>query len=206
MPSPKSHRRGQLEDRNQNRRGGGGGGRLSERSSSFHGESPTAVMLQMRRPKTLPDLLAASGSRSSIGMMTADRPSKLTKLLLNVTIQGSVGAVQVVVSPELTVSDLVTAALRQYAKEGRRPILPTTDPSKFDLHYSQFSLESLDREEKLNSLGSRNFFLCRRKSEAECGSGSGGVQTTPSSSCSKEAGKAVAKSGFAWLKFMDFLL
>ena len=140
MPSPKSHRRGQLEDRNQNRRGGGG--RLSERSSSFHGESPTVVTSQMRRPKTLPDLLASSGSRNSVGMMTTDGPPKLTKLLLNVTIQGSVGAVHVVMSPESMVSDLVTAALRQYAKEGRRPILPTTDPSKFDLHYSQFSLES----------------------------------------------------------------
>lgn len=140
MPSPKSHRRGQRDDRNQNRRGGGGG-RLSERSSSFHGESPTAVTSQMRRPKTLPDLLASSGSRHAVGM-TMTLPQKLTKLLLNVTIQGSVGAVQVVMSPELMVSDLVTAALRQFAKEGRRPILPTTDPSKFDLHYSQFSLES----------------------------------------------------------------
>lgn len=64
----------------------------------------------------------------------------------------------------------------------------------------------LDREEKLISLGSRNFFLCPMKSETECGNGSGGGQTTPSSSCSKEAGKAVAKSGFAWLKFMGFLL
>ena len=29
-----------------------------------------------------------------------------------------------------------------YAKEERRLALPTTDPAGFDLHYSQFSLES----------------------------------------------------------------
>lgn len=135
MPSPKSHRRGQ-EDRNHNRRG-----RLSERSSSFHSESPASNSLQLRRPKTLPDLLSNS-ARNTSGMAFFDGPPKLTKLLLNVTIQGSLGAVQVVMSPESTVGDLVTASVRQYAKEGRRPILTTTDPSKFDLHYSQFSLES----------------------------------------------------------------
>lgn len=134
MPSPKTHRRGQ-EDRNQNRRG-----RLSERSSSFHSESPTSNSLQLRRLKTLPDLL--SSSRNPAGMAFSDGPPKLTKLLLNVTIQGSCGAVQVVMSPELTVRDLLTAAVRQYAKEGRRPMLRTTDPSEFGLHYSQFSLES----------------------------------------------------------------
>ena len=66
---------------------------------------------------------------------------KLTKLLLNVTVQGSVGAVQVLTSPESTVGDLIAATIRQYMKEGRRPIIEA-DASRFDLHYSQFSLES----------------------------------------------------------------
>jgi hypothetical protein len=34
------------------------------------------------------------------------------------------------------------AAVQLYVKEGRRPILPWNDASRFDLHYSQFSLES----------------------------------------------------------------
>ena len=37
---------------------------------------------------------------------------------------------------------LIAAALRKYSKEGRRPILAANEPSGFDLHYSQFSLES----------------------------------------------------------------
>ncbi|XWS73962.1 hypothetical protein CRYUN_Cryun02cG0174600 [Craigia yunnanensis] len=147
---------------------------------------------ELRRPKTLPDLL----SERTISIAADARP-KLTKLLLNVTIQGSLGAVQVVMSPENTVGDLIIAAVRQYSKECRRPILPSTDASLFDLHYSQFSLESLGREEKLMALGSRNFFLCTKKATSKDGENN-------TTSCSKEAEK-VTKSLIPWLKFMDFL-
>ncbi|XP_062016105.1 uncharacterized protein LOC133732545 [Rosa rugosa] len=206
MPSPKSQRR--MQEEHKNRRGR----LLSERSSSFHGQMLAATSTatpQLRRPKTVPDMVLY---RNAVGVTTPPTASpevrpKLTKLLLNVTIQGSVGAVQVVMSPESTVGDLVAAAVRQYEKEGRRPIFPSVDPSRFDLHYSQFSLESLDREEKLMELGSRNFFLCPKKSAADGGSGgsSGGGITTSSGSCSKQAEKA-SKTGFSWLKFMDSLL
>ncbi len=148
---------------------------------------------QLRRPKTLPDLLP---DRSLVSLSPENKPL-LTKLLLNVTVQGSVGAVQVIMSSENTVADLVAAAVKQCVKECRRPILPTTDPSSFDLHYSQFSLESLERDKKLWELGSRNFFLCRRKGEVES------EASTSSSTCSKEAEK-VNKGGTPWLKFMGF--
>ena len=149
---------------------------------------------QLRRPKTLPDL---HPDWNPVSLSPENKP-KLTKLLLNVTVQGSAGAVQVIMSSENTVADLVAAAVRQYVKECRRPILPITDPSCFDLHYSQFSLESLERNEKLMELGSRNFFLCRRKGEVESE-----ATTSSSSTCSKEAEK-VSKAGIPWLKFMGF--
>ncbi|KAA8544194.1 hypothetical protein F0562_022170 [Nyssa sinensis] len=189
MPNSKNHRRGHEE---KNRRG-----RLAEKASSFHGRIPGNMAEKIPRPRTVPDLLSG---RSVAGVSPEGRP-KLTKLLLNVTIQRSLGAVQVVMSPESTVSDLIAAALRQYAKEGRRPILPSTDTSGFGLHYSQFSLESLDREEKLTTLGSRNFFLCHKK--PAIGGGGDGV-TPPSECCAKQAEK-VTKIGHPWLKFMEFL-
>ncbi|KAM1040548.1 hypothetical protein ACFX13_030527 [Malus domestica] len=197
MPSPKiSSRRGQPEEKNRRPRP------LSVRSSSFHGQFTDAAAPQLRRPKTVPDMASFRNAVGTTVSSTELRP-KLTKLLLNVTIQGSVGAVQVVMSPESKVGDLVAAAVRQYGKEGRRPILPSVEPSFFDLHYSQFSLESLDREKKLMELGSRNFFLCPN-AIAVGGGGCGGA-TASSASCSKEAEK-VSRTGFAWLKFMDFLL
>ncbi|XP_021652575.2 uncharacterized protein At4g22758 [Hevea brasiliensis] len=202
MPTtPKSNRKGQDSEKSRKNR-------LTEKASSFHGRIPVDVPKpRIHRPNTLPDLL---GGRRTAGVSTEARP-KLTKLLLNVTIQGSVGAVQILMSPESTVSDLIAFAIRQYTKEGRRPIV-SADPSKFDLHYSQFSLESLDREGKLMELGSRNFFLCSKKSVVDSGneigsssSGSGVTTTASPSSCSKEVEKA-AKSVFPWLKFMDFML
>lgn len=132
MPNPRSYRKG-AEDKNRK-------GKLTEKSSSFHGESSTKTTTMLRRPKTDPEL--SSFKNLGISAPSLDGRPKMTKLLLNVTIQGSVGPVQVIVSPEMTVADLVAATVRQYLKEGRRPILPTTDPSTFDLHYSQFSLES----------------------------------------------------------------
>ncbi|KAJ0020059.1 hypothetical protein Pint_31974 [Pistacia integerrima] len=187
MPTSKSNRRGQEQSRK--------GKLLSEKSMSFHGRPPAMMMAekQLRRPKTLPDL---HPDRSPVSFSPENKP-KLTKLLLNVTVQGSVGAVHVIMSSENTVADLVAAAMRQYVKECRRPISPTADPSCFDLHYSQFSLESLDRNEKLTELGSRNFFLCRRKAEVQS------EATTSSSTCSKEA-EMVSKAGIPWLKFMGF--
>ncbi|CAB4282924.1 unnamed protein product [Prunus armeniaca] len=194
MPSPKSTHRRVHEEKNRRGRS------LNEKSSSFHGQLSDMATPQLRRPKTVPDM---ASFRNTIGMTPATelRP-KLMKLLLNVTIQGSVGAIHVVMPPESTVKDLVAAAMRQYGKEGRRPILTSVDPSLFDLHYSQFSLESLDREEKLMALGSRNFFLCRSANSMDAAGGSG---TTSSASCSKQAEK-VSRTGFSWLKFMDFLL
>lgn len=111
---------------------------MSEKSSSFHGRGDGVVAEMLPRPRTVPDLLA--GRRSAVEEMV--RPQKLTKLLLHVTILRSPGAVHVLLPPEATVEDLMAAALRQYVKEARRPVLPSTVASGFDLHYSQFSLES----------------------------------------------------------------
>lgn len=72
-----------------------------------------------------------------------NRDRRLTKLLLNVNIERSLGPVQVVMSPDNTVNDLIKAATEIYVKEKRRPFLKETDDKfHYELHYSQFSLES----------------------------------------------------------------
>lgn len=199
-----------------------------QRSESFHGraaaagESPVEHR-QMRRPKTQPDLLAgrrtgmtASGGASPEAKRLGKGDDKIfeaerrmpAKVLVNVTVQRSLGPVQVMASTEWAVGDLVAAVARQYVKEGRRPLLPTTEPSALGLHYSQFSLESLDPKGKLSGLGSRNFVLCPKpvptNSDAATTSSS---STSGVSSCAKEAQKASKmKISIPWLRFMDFLL
>lgn len=199
--------------------------RLTEKAKSFHGHSGEQMVGKLRRPRTLPDL----GSGRVVSSSSLDhvvRP-KLTKLLLNVTVQRSLGPLQVLISPEATVSHLISDALKLYSKEGRRPILPSLDPSCFGLHYSQFSLQSkftklhlisinavfcmftkliisyktgLDPEEKLIELGSRNFFLCPKQIDYPEMTSS----TPASSSCSEEA-ENVTKTSAGWLRFMNFL-
>lgn len=95
-----------------------------------------------------PDLLRRQGGRlislpgypeSAPEIGPSRRP---TKLLLNVSIERSLGPVQVVMSPENSVGDLVKRAMEIYVREKRRPLLVGNDPHRFQLHYSQFSLES----------------------------------------------------------------
>lgn len=96
----------------------------------------------------------------SAGILSQEKQQKLTKLLVKVNIQNSVGPVHVVMSPENTVRELIKAAIEIYVKEKRRPLLPSSDSRCYELHYSQFSLDSLNLDEKLLNLVSRSFFLC----------------------------------------------
>lgn len=128
MPSPRTSR---CEDK-------------GKRAASFHGRIPSGPRESsavLRRPKTQPELFG-SGRPDSLPAAEFQCPPRPTKLLLNVTVQRSLGPIHIIISIESTVEDLISATLREYAKEGRRPILSSTDASAFDLHYSQFSLES----------------------------------------------------------------
>ncbi|PIA49974.1 hypothetical protein AQUCO_01300602v1 [Aquilegia coerulea] len=145
------------------------------------------------QPKSLSELLAVAGHSRLQEDDGGNKKRLMTKLLMNVTIQRSLGVIKVVISPEKTVEDLIENVLEIYLKERRRPLLSETNPGCFELHYTQFNLKSLDREEKLMNLGSRNFFLCPRTSE------------TIISSCSDEV-KQAANSYFQLPRFMDFFL
>ncbi|KAJ8767600.1 hypothetical protein K2173_018158 [Erythroxylum novogranatense] len=101
---------------------------------------------------------------SDMNMNNVAGPRKLTRLLLNVTIGRSLGPVKVIMSSEYRVKDLIKATIDIYVKEKRLPLLKEMDPDLFELHYSPFSLESLDANDKLESLGSRNFFMCPKPS------------------------------------------
>lgn len=70
------------------------------------------------------------------------RRHQLTKVLFNVNIQNSLGPVQVMMRPENTVGELMKAAIAIYVKDRRRPLLRSTDPGCYQVHYSQFTLQS----------------------------------------------------------------
>jgi len=176
-----------------------------QRSASFHGRgAEQRHQLQKQRPKTMPDLLAGlrgasfrSGSPPpSAGGETERRTP--SKVLVSVAVQRSLWPLHVMASAEWTVADLVAAAVALYVKEGRRPLLPSADPAAFGLHYSQFSLESLDPKAKVMELGSRSFFLCPKSSAA------GQAASSSSSNGASEASTVASGNAPAWLNYMQF--
>ncbi|CAN6251748.1 unnamed protein product [Urochloa humidicola] len=156
---------------------------LAERSASFHGRGAAEQQQEQRddllirqRPRTHPDLLAGirehqsflrpathrGGDAARAPWAAVGEQAVPSKVLVTVAVQRSMWPLQVMARAEWRVADLVAAAVGLYVREGRRPLLPCADPSAFGLHYSQFSLQSLDPDEKLMEVGSRSFFLCPR--------------------------------------------
>ncbi|CAD6342470.1 unnamed protein product [Miscanthus lutarioriparius] len=192
---------------------------LVQRRASFHGRGTPEHQQQQRdhllrqRPRTHPDLLAGvrepgfrragvhGGDATTAAAVAVPwgRRAAPSKALVTVAVQRSMWALHVMAGAEWRVADLVAAAVELYTREGRRPLLPSADPSAFGLHYSQFSLESLDPAEKLMELGSRSFFLCPRATAAVA---------APSTRPVTEAGKTTPTSGPnmlpPWLGFMHF--
>jgi hypothetical protein len=140
---------------------------LAQRSASFHSlgaaeqqEQQQRDELLRQRPRTHPDVLTGVRDRSfrrtatgrggdaaaasarvpwaEAGGRAAAAPSKV---LVTVAVQRSMWPLHVMARAEWRVADLVAAALALYVREGRRPLLPSGDPSAFGLHYSQFSLQ-----------------------------------------------------------------
>uniref|UniRef100_A0A0E0K0J6 DUF7054 domain-containing protein n=1 Tax=Oryza punctata TaxID=4537 RepID=A0A0E0K0J6_ORYPU len=144
-----------------------------QRSASFHGRGAAEQQQQRhpllkQRPRTQPDLLAGFRGQSfrrggdTVPPAAGERraPAAPSRVLLTVAVRQSMWPLHVMARTEWSVADLVAAAVELYVREGRRPLLPSGDPAAFGLHFSQFSLQSLNPEEKLMELGSRSFFLC----------------------------------------------
>ncbi|KAF8027110.1 hypothetical protein BT93_E0130 [Corymbia citriodora subsp. variegata] len=181
------------------------------RSAAALVRAPSDRSLQTFPPESHTDLVRRRGGLITVPRRLAPRPQPPPpphppavlsaaaaaggpeRLLLNVTVERSLGPVQVVMAREKSVGDLIRASVEAYGKEKRRPLLRGSDPRCFELHYSPFSLECLRPEEKLINLGSRNFFLCSKRSPSS------------NSSCSGEA-TMEANSPLPLTHLMDFLL
>ena len=77
----------------------------------------------------------------------SERPApRLTRLLVNVTVERSLWPVHVLLGADATVADLARTAVAVYAAEGRRPPLPADDgatdaAARFELHLSKYVLD-----------------------------------------------------------------
>lgn len=111
--------------------------------------APQAAAAAAEHPHCLDHLLERMAPLRVDAPASADR--RLTRLLVNVTVDRSLWPVHVVLAADATVADLVRAAVAAYVREGRRP--PIHHPRNaaggagdaadgFELHFSKYSLES----------------------------------------------------------------
>ncbi|KAK8500602.1 hypothetical protein V6N13_073491 [Hibiscus sabdariffa] len=143
----------------------------SWRLSSMRVLSTSDRARQTFPPERNSDIIQGRGGLVAVPARLATSPSPrfpvvkdgIQQRLTNVKIESSLGTVHVIMPSDNTVKDLIKAGIEIYVKEKRRPLLEETDPKCFQLHYSQFSLESLKAGEKVINLGCRNFFLCLKK-------------------------------------------
>lgn len=122
--------------------GGSVGGRLNEELFIYEGFFASAPLLPFSSPRR-------SAFRQD------------SKVVLNVTVEGSPGPVRAMVKLGATVKEAIGIVLEEYRREGRSPTLSCsqTDINSFQLHHSHFNLQSLNKCEMIGELGSRSFYL-----------------------------------------------
>nr|GMD52009.1 uncharacterized protein LOC109151377 [Ipomoea batatas] len=88
-----------------------------------------------------------------------------TRLLITVNVPGSAGPLRFVVNEDDKVGGVIDMALKQYAHQGRLPLL-ASDPTNFLLLPTSLGLEALGASELIGLCGVRNFILCKKQPES----------------------------------------
>ncbi|KAG9445386.1 hypothetical protein H6P81_016726 [Aristolochia fimbriata] len=158
--------------------------------SSVEEEEPEdGALLVLLRPRTCLDIFPSSlpspspsPSRSSLAY---EKYGDESKVVLSVLVEGSPGPVRTMVRLGASVAETIRIVVDKYREEGRSPLLGRdASHSSFQLHHSYFSLQSLNKTEKIGSVGSRNFYLRR----------SNGDEREEGNSASSDHDKTLVKS------------
>ncbi|KAG0530489.1 hypothetical protein BDA96_05G191000 [Sorghum bicolor] len=125
----------------------------------------------LERPHTCFDVFAPeesafgrSPSAASLTKLCSARDREEAKVVVSVTVEGSVGPVKAMVRLGASVGEAIAAVLERYAREGRSPRLDPAAAQSFQLHHSHFSLQSLNKSDKIGDVGGRNFYLHKNDS------------------------------------------
>ncbi|CAL4969535.1 unnamed protein product [Urochloa decumbens] len=132
-----------------------------------HDSPPSPPPPPLERPHTCFDIFASESpfSRSpSTASLTKSSPREEAKVLVSVTVEGSVGPVKAMVRLGASVGEAIAAVVENYAREGRSPRLDPAAAEGFQLHHSHFSLQSLNKNDKIGDVGGRNFYLHKNDS------------------------------------------
>uniref|UniRef100_A0A0E0MK11 DUF7054 domain-containing protein n=1 Tax=Oryza punctata TaxID=4537 RepID=A0A0E0MK11_ORYPU len=137
-----------------------GGARVHPEPRGLSPPSPPSPPLE--RPHTCFDVFAPDspfGRSASAASLSNCNPWEESKVVVSVTVEGSVGPVKAMVRLGASVGEAIAAVVERYAKEGRSPRLDPAAAEAFQLHHSHFCLQSLNKNDKIGDVGGRNFYL-----------------------------------------------
>ncbi|XP_015084548.1 uncharacterized protein At4g22758-like isoform X1 [Solanum pennellii] len=154
----------------------GDGGENEDDRRRFHPRDVTTTSLEVLfRPQTCTDLFFSSDYLNVPSPKSTQVYKKDAKVVVNVTIEGTLGPIKTMVKLGSNVEETIKLVLNKYKEEGRSPHLD--DSSSFKLYTSHFSLESLNNSDVIGYVGSRSFHL--RKSNSNNGNNSKQFNSNP---------------------------
>ncbi|KAG2658192.1 hypothetical protein PVAP13_1KG254800 [Panicum virgatum] len=116
----------------------------------------------LERPHTCFDVFVPDSPfshSSSAASITKPSPWEEAKVVVSVTVEGSVGPVKAMVRLDASVGEAIAVVVERYAREGRSPRLDPAALECFQLHHSHFSLQNLNKNDKIGEVGGRKFYL-----------------------------------------------
>ncbi|XP_047977733.1 uncharacterized protein At4g22758-like [Salvia hispanica] len=114
------------------------------------------------RPSTCTNIF--SSPENLLPGNSSERYNMDTKVVINVTVEGSPGPIRTMVKLGSKVEDIMKLVMNKYNEEGRTPQMDKRSYSAYELHYSYFSLQGLSKSDLIGDVGSRSFYLRRRSS------------------------------------------
>ncbi|KAL3693349.1 hypothetical protein R1sor_007000 [Riccia sorocarpa] len=147
------------------------GGGTSSPAGSFRKATPPSSQTQLPKSNSQArfdaDALSAKNSLSQLLKNSQGRSADVSRMLLMVTVAGSVGPLKVLVDGDATAQTVLRAALQVYVREGRLPVLGL-DSSWFDLHAGHITFnDALEPNQPIRPLNARNFVMVRRQTQRE---------------------------------------
>ncbi|PAN06044.1 hypothetical protein PAHAL_1G214200 [Panicum hallii] len=133
----------------------------------YYDSPPSPPPPPLERPHTCFDVFVPDlpfGHSPSAASLAKPSPWEEAKVVVSVTVEGSVGPVKAMVRLDASVGEAIAAVVERYAREGRSPRLEPAAAEGFQLHHSHFSLQSLNKNDKIGDVGGRNFYLHKNDS------------------------------------------